>query len=183
MLVCLNGHPRSGKTTIAKHLIANHGFEEISLNYPFRRFVMQCAGFGMFHYDSVKDIALPNHGGTPTTVREMMIDVANVVEKWDPSVWVRLAMEEVLSRDPLLFGRYVLDSVGKQAQMRYLKTVVPASALEAWVVNRDQDPSKSVFSDGRENLDTIEFSPRVIFNTQGLKSLYKDVDALMEKIP
>lgn len=180
MIICLNGHPLSGKTTIANRLISIHGFTEVPLNRPFRDFVLSCIPYPKSSYNTMKDASLPDRGGNPATIRSLMIDVANVIEAYDPSVWARLAVDGIVHSPE---SKWSFDSIGKLSQWEFLVKTVGRDKLLLVQPYRDPEQMKMpVYPDGRDNIAAHEDKHRIHFisNTGDMDTLNKQVDAMVE---
>lgn len=164
-LILINGPKRSGKTTVAKAL-QKYGWKVLDLNAPFKEFVLNSLGVDEDMYESLKDTVMSPH---EKTIRELMIETANVLESsWSP-VWIHNAMK---GRN--LSGGYIIDSLGKQAQMNYLDAI-GADSVVLRVSRNPADHERVTWGDGRETVIPASGNIIEIKNWYGFGHLDKEV--------
>jgi len=180
MIICLNGPPKSGKTTAAK-ILESCGMEILDLSKPFREFIQNALGLTPHEMKIYKDSRILFETGV--TIRSIQISIATEMERINPVIWVENAV-----RKAFYDRNYVLDSVGKVVQWEYL--VKSGHELVLWRID-DEDNSKykyypNLFTDGRENIDITsvknDISTMTIHNTHCTQRNDESLMAYKEKI-
>lgn len=182
MIICLNGPPRVGKTTVADILVQK-GAIKLDLTFPFRKFVQEVFELDDHEFQSRKDDS--EVFGGRATIRDIQIDVANACERGDPNIWVWKALCTI---NPSKY--YVLDSIGKRSQWRWIKKNAHDD-LVMWRIN-DADRSKykefpDLFIDGREGIkvelnDSAVTEFRVVSNDREEVRNSNTLESFMGKI-
>lgn len=95
-LLGITGHARSGKGTIAAHLVAG-GWVEHSFGAPLRKFVAEeLLGIGVAEMDAIKEVPQTKLGGkTPRFALQTLGTEWGREMVW-PDLWVEKCMAEVL---------------------------------------------------------------------------------------
>lgn len=166
-IVALNGPPLAGKTTIAKYLAYRWKFNVIEPSQMFKQTAHELCGATWT--DEQKDSPQKGLGGRAP--RDLYIDLATVVESYDPTIWVRRAVTSVIDKAggrEFAQGVFVLDALGKQAQMDWLRDNFLHEDLFVVFVHR---PGYA-FTDGREWVDSGPIRHVAVVNGGTLDTLY-----------
>ena len=152
IIVCMNGGPRSGKTTFADRLVHRHGFEKVDLSRPFKEFVNYCLDIGGYNID--KDQVIDRESAM--TLRDLYIEVADSLERFKPSIWMEVQMKGFFVGESEAPDKIVIDSVGKIEQWVWLcKASEQYGFIDLKLVNVFSDDNCEVikmYLDGRHRV-------------------------------
>ena len=131
MLLGIYGYARSGKDTIAEHLIANYGFNRIAFADPMREALLRLnpTVFSAGLYMSL-EVALKMAGGNWDTLKEDCTELRGLLQRmgtevgremFGDDVWVLPALEKAYTMDKVVFtdvrfqneAKAILDAGGR----------------------------------------------------------------------
>jgi len=162
MIIALNGPPRAGKTTARNLLCWSHGCLFLDLSRPFKTFLNQSLGINQDDADFYKDKSVQFIDGVPheigsSSIRRAQIEIAAAVERVDPAVWVRRVVTDSYRPN----GRiYVLDSIGKEMQWRWLTRHFGDEVI-LWTITRGSGQGfrhSGMYTDDRHHIVPSRFS-------------------------
>jgi len=123
LLLGINGYAGSGKSELADHLIAEHGFKRVKFATPFKaalRGMWLSMGISNEEIDrmedgDLKDLPHPMLGGT--TPRDWQIHYGEGTrERFGQNVWVDIAVRTILNMKDAGVDRIVVDDVRKEIE-------------------------------------------------------------------
>jgi len=125
VIICLNGPPGAGKTTLTNYLVDQYGVSKMDLTLPFKNFVADCFNISKKELETFKDA--DTNG---TSYREICIKIADALEDADPNVWVKMVSRTFVPGT----GIHILDSIGKRCQWEWIKNNI-AGKVVLWSVS------------------------------------------------
>ena len=176
MIIGLGFKARSGKDTVAAHLVNNYAFVQESFAYPLKEYIgRQICGFNDKQlYGAWKESIDPEWGLTPRQMLQRIGTDAlrNVVH---PDFWVipmRRKLKEHIRND-----RHVVIS-----DVRMMNEVDLIKGLGGFIVRVDRFDAAKITGEKHSSeteLDTFNDWDHTLYNDRELHDLYTDVDSMM----
>lgn len=198
-VIGLGGYLRSGKDTVADHLVKHYGYTKLFMSDPLNQamltlnpwvYVPDLYRYGRFQNESGETVALPNEFERYQTVHEALGyteakklgEVRRFLQKLgtdvgremiDKELWTKLASKSI-AKVLLDGGRVVITG------MRFPNELGMISNLDGtnlWVHRSGLEAAASVHAS--ENSVQPQDFDQIIYNSANLQTLYENVDVFM----
>lgn len=178
MIIGLSGVARSGKDTIADHLVENYGFKKVSFADPIREALyrlnpeIDVDGYDMRLKTAVDLMGWEQLKESSSSIRGLMQRMGTEVgrQMFGENIWVDTALKDITPADKIVITDVRFPNEADAIQ---------ATGGKLWRVERsgvgpaNDHPSESA-------LDTYEF-PTKLANEGTLEDLWKKVDLELDK--
>jgi hypothetical protein len=178
MIIGLSGYARSGKDTVAEHLVSKHNFTQKSFAVPMKEAmyilnpIVSSDSMGVFRYQNLVDVyGLDKVKEDYPEVRRLLQVFGTEVgrEMFGSNFWVDLALRDVDSRN------LVISDVRFKNEADSIKS----AGGQVWRINRSGVGPVTDHS-SETDLDDYDFN-HIIDNDFSLSDLNNVVDMLLEK--
>lgn len=165
-IIGIAGKARTGKDTIANHLVEKHGFVQLAFADPIREIV----------YFLCSAQTLPDDKEEPiypagVSQRRMMQDIGDMGRRWHVDYWVQQLEDTLKTWEP--DTRVVISDIRYENEANWIR-----KRGWLWHVTRPNNPY-SVRAHSSENGVTFDGSDALIQNSETLDDLRDHVDYLL----
>lgn len=192
ILIALTGAARSGKDSVADHLVANHGFTKISFAAPLKQALYATDPWIGFHPNHSGQLvrlseALANEG--EDAIKQLFPEYRRLLEKLgtegiraiDDNFWIRAATDKIDN----WAGRYVFPDARFQNEVDAVRDhIYPLNGetAEAWHIVRPSlvGPVGELHASAKLHGNLSE--DREVLNDSTLADLYSIVDGIIHEL-
>lgn len=182
-IIALHGLPQAGKTTIAEHLMATHGFNRIGFG-DHLKFCASCM-FDLKHaqiFGDLKDTVDERWGQTPRRILQKLgTEVAREIHS---EVWVRPLIDQIMANHPS--KKWVVDDLRFPNERKALEEmgasfvkVIRPRILEMTRFYLAHESNQELPAPWRSLSGTERSWDHVIFNEGEVHHLWQKVDDLI----